>query len=78
MQATSRDTEHTWQTALTWIGERQENEALLRAARLVDKALDRTIALPERRTVDLGGPAGTSAFTGYVVDEMRVLSAGSY
>ena len=22
MQATSRDTEHTWQTALTWIGER--------------------------------------------------------
>jgi 3-isopropylmalate dehydrogenase len=39
-----------------------QDERLLRAADIIDKALDTVIAVPEWRTADLGGPLGTKAF----------------
>ena len=47
---------------LTWLGERRGDEKFLKAADLIERALDQTIAKPETRTPDLGGPLGTKAF----------------
>jgi 3-isopropylmalate dehydrogenase len=47
---------------LTWLGERRKDERLMQAAQAIDDALMRTIATPEGRTRDLGGPLGTKAF----------------
>ncbi|MFL5029200.1 MAG: isocitrate/isopropylmalate family dehydrogenase, partial [Xanthobacteraceae bacterium] len=47
---------------LTWLGERRSDEKFLKAADLIERALDQTIAKPETRTPDLGGPLGTNAF----------------
>ena len=51
---------------LAWMGERRGEPALLRAAALIEAALDRVIAVPAQRTRDLGGPLGTAAFTALV------------
>src|SRR5262245_15949951 len=48
---------------LAWLGERGGDPRLLRAADLIERALDAVIARPEWRTADLGGPLGTHAFT---------------
>ncbi len=42
---------------------------------LMEEALDRSIQSPEGRTADLGGPLGTRAFTGKVIDAMAALRA---
>ena len=47
---------------LAWLGERRSEAALTKAADLIERALDATIAKPEWRTADLGGPLGTRAF----------------
>jgi isocitrate/isopropylmalate dehydrogenase len=47
---------------LGWLGERRSNERLTEAALLIERALDHTIANPQWRTPDLGGPLGTRAF----------------
>jgi 3-isopropylmalate dehydrogenase len=47
---------------LTWLGERRGDEKFLKAADLIERALDQIIAKPETRTPDLGGPLGTKAF----------------
>jgi 3-isopropylmalate dehydrogenase len=47
---------------LGWLGERRDDARLLQAAAGIEHALDGTIAKPEWRTADLGGPLGTSAF----------------
>ena len=60
---------------LGWLGERRGDGRLLRAAALTEEALDRTIQSPENRTADLGGPLGTRAFTGKVVETMAALRA---
>jgi 3-isopropylmalate dehydrogenase len=52
---------------LAWMGERRSEPALLRAAALIEAALDRVIAVPEQRTRDLGGTLGTAAFTALVI-----------
>jgi 3-isopropylmalate dehydrogenase len=52
---------------LAWMGERRGETALLRAAVLIEAALDRVIAVPEQRTRDLGGTLGTAAFTALVI-----------
>ena len=52
---------------LAWLGERRGDAALLRAAGLIEAALDRVVAVPEHRTRDLGGPLGTRAFAGRVM-----------
>ena len=60
---------------LGWLGERRGDGRLLRAATLIEGALDRTIQSPEGRTADLGGPLGTRAFTGKVIEAMAALRA---
>ncbi|SAL51480.1 tartrate dehydrogenase [Caballeronia udeis] len=47
---------------LGWLGERRGDEALTRAASVMDDALERAIGDPESRTTDLGGSLGTAAF----------------
>src|SRR5262249_2051658 len=44
---------------LAWLGERRNDAALIAGAALIERALDRVIAVPEWRTPDLGGPIGT-------------------
>ena len=60
---------------LGWLGEGRGDGRLLRAATLIEGALDRTIQSPEGRTADLGGPLGTRAFTGKVIEAMAALRA---
>jgi isocitrate/isopropylmalate dehydrogenase len=45
-----------------WLGERGGDPHLAKAADLIERALDATVAKPEWRTPDLGGPLGTKAF----------------
>jgi 3-isopropylmalate dehydrogenase len=52
---------------LAWLGERRGDARLTGAAEGIEKALDATIAVPEWRTGDLGGPLGTKAFTARVI-----------
>jgi 3-isopropylmalate dehydrogenase len=47
---------------LAWLAERRGDERLAKAAALIERALDKTIATPEWRTAELGGPLGTTAF----------------
>jgi 3-isopropylmalate dehydrogenase len=47
---------------LAWLGERHQNDRLIRAANAIEAALDRAVANPLWRTADLGGPLGTRAF----------------
>jgi 3-isopropylmalate dehydrogenase len=47
---------------LAWLGEQRGDAALLRAADVIEAALDHAIADPATRTADLGGPLGTKAF----------------
>ncbi len=47
---------------LSWLGERRGDDMLKRAGAAIATALDATIAEPESRTPDLGGPLGTDAF----------------
>jgi 3-isopropylmalate dehydrogenase len=48
---------------LEWLSIRHDDEALARAQREVEEALDSVLADPMRRTPDLGGGLGTRAFT---------------
>ncbi|MCK8787180.1 isocitrate/isopropylmalate dehydrogenase family protein [Roseomonas sp. NAR14] len=52
---------------LGWLGERRGEARLLRAAALIEQAIDDVVATPEGRTADLGGTLGTAAFTAKVV-----------
>ena len=47
---------------LAWLGDRRKDNKLHAAAAAIESALDRTIADPQSRTRDLGGPLGTRAF----------------
>jgi isocitrate/isopropylmalate dehydrogenase len=47
---------------LAWLGERRNDDRLIRAAASIEDALDRAIANPQWRTRDLSGPLGTKAF----------------
>jgi 3-isopropylmalate dehydrogenase len=47
---------------LHWLGERRGKRRLAQAADLIERELDATIAQPQWRTADLGGPLGTKAF----------------
>ena len=55
---------------LAWLGERRGEDALLRAAAMIEAALDKVIAVPEQRTRDLGGMLGTRAFTAKVIEAL--------
>jgi len=56
---------------LAWLGERRGDDALLRAAAGIERALDEVIARPELRTADLGGQLGTKAFGQKVAEALR-------
>jgi isocitrate/isopropylmalate dehydrogenase len=56
---------------LAWLGERRDDERLLRAAEGIEHALDAVIAVPEWRTGDLGGPLGTRAFAEKVAEQLK-------
>jgi 3-isopropylmalate dehydrogenase len=59
---------------LGWLGERRKDQRLLRAADVIDQALDAVIAVPEWRTADLGGPLGTKAFGARVAAALAKLA----
>lgn len=61
---------------LGWLGERRGDDRLIRAAKMIEDALDCTIGTPEYRTVDLGGTLGTAAFGAQVVEVMKALADG--
>jgi isocitrate/isopropylmalate dehydrogenase len=56
---------------LEWLGRRHVNERLRQAGKLIDAAVDATIANPAQRTADIGGPMGTKAFAAAVVGNLR-------
>jgi isocitrate/isopropylmalate dehydrogenase len=47
---------------ITWLGERRSDDRFLKAAAVVEHALDQAIAAPQWRTADLGGSLGTREF----------------
>jgi 3-isopropylmalate dehydrogenase len=47
---------------LAWLGERRGDDTFIKAADMIERALDAAVAKPETRTADLGGPLGTKAF----------------
>jgi 3-isopropylmalate dehydrogenase len=56
---------------LAWLGERRGDERLANAARAIDAALDRVLALTDGRTRDLGGHLDTDAFGVRVAAEVK-------
>ena len=52
---------------LAWLEERGRGAQFAAAAQAIMGALDATIAVPENRTRDLGGPLGTKAFAAQVI-----------
>ncbi len=53
---------------LIWMGQRDGDPALLRAAEAIDASLEVALSSPEMRTRDLGGMAGTRDFAAAVAD----------
>jgi isocitrate dehydrogenase (NAD+) len=60
---------------LAWLGERRDDRRLARAAELIERAVDRVIAVPEWRTPDIGGPLGTQAFGARVAATLNDLAS---
>ena len=52
---------------LRWLAERRDAPQLETAARLIETAVSRAIAVPEWRTGDMGGALGTAGFTARIV-----------
>src|SRR5882762_3986285 len=55
---------------LAWLEERGRGERFAAASRRIIGAVDATIAVPDHRTRDLGGPLGTKAFTAQVIGRL--------
>ena len=47
---------------LEWLADKRKREDLAQAARAIEAAVDASLAQPETRTANLGGPLGTAAF----------------
>jgi 3-isopropylmalate dehydrogenase len=56
-----------------WLGERRNDDKLIKAADMIEKALDLAVAKPETRTGDLGGKLGTKAFGAHVASVLATL-----
>ena len=56
---------------LAWLGERRQDDKLMRAAAAIEAALDRVIASADGRTPDIGGKLGTDAFGARVAQAMQ-------
>jgi 3-isopropylmalate dehydrogenase len=61
---------------LGWLGERRGDKLLLSAADVIERALDRAIAVAEWRTPDLGGSASTEAFGERVAAMVNEIARG--
>ncbi len=48
---------------LDWLGRRHNTLKLTEAARIIEASVDALLRQPSTRTIDLGGPLGTTAFT---------------
>ena len=59
---------------LAWLGERRKSDDLTKAAKLIERALEKTIENPQWRTADLGGPLGTRAFGERVAEVVAELA----
>jgi 3-isopropylmalate dehydrogenase len=46
-----------------WLGRRHNDARLTAAARIIETSVDAVLEKPSTRTIDLGGPLGTTAFT---------------
>jgi 3-isopropylmalate dehydrogenase len=58
---------------LAWLGERRNDEQLVRAGEAIETALDRVLASPDGRTADLGGSLGTAAVAARVAAAVRAV-----
>ena len=58
---------------LDWIGQRNNDPALIDGGQLIMGAVDRVLDNPNTRTRDVGGTLGTAEFTRCVIDTMRTL-----
>jgi 3-isopropylmalate dehydrogenase len=56
---------------LDWMARKHEKPALAKAARMIERAVDEVLKVPARRTVDLGGPLGTKAFTASICEQIE-------
>lgn len=55
---------------LDWLGSRRSDASLRTAATRIEAAVETVLADPARRTRDVGGPLGTSAFASAIVEEL--------
>ena len=56
---------------LDWLSEKHGRDDLHEAANAINAAIDQALAVPETRTVDLGGAMGTRAFAEHVAGIVR-------
>jgi 3-isopropylmalate dehydrogenase len=61
---------------LDWLGRRQNSVKLTEAARIIDASVDAVLRQPSTRTIDLGGPLGTAAFTSGLCEEIDARRVG--
>lgn len=54
-----------------WLGARRDDDALRRAGRAIDGALETVLTVPETRTRDLGGTTSTAAFADAIAGVVR-------
>ena len=55
---------------LSWIGNKRGLPGYLEAGDTIEKAVDKVLVIPEKRTADLGGPLGTQAFAAEIAREL--------
>ena len=48
---------------IDWLGHRRNDVTLTAASRIIEASVDGVLRAPSTRTIDLGGPLGTTAFT---------------
>jgi 3-isopropylmalate dehydrogenase len=59
---------------LNWLGERRGDDKFIKAADIIERALDQAVGRPETRTRDLGGTLGTKAFGEQVAQAVAELA----
>jgi 3-isopropylmalate dehydrogenase len=55
---------------IDWLGRRHHDDRLTAAARVIETSVDAALQKPSTRTIDLGGPLGTDAFTSELCREI--------
>ncbi len=57
---------------IDWLARRHGRDTLAMAARIIETSVDAVLRNPATRTIDLGGPLGTTAFTSELCKEIDV------